>query len=94
MLKKTGTEKHRLFCNIFIIGGISIGGAEPPEPPLAVIVITFYSPSCLGQETAKGRFGLRVNDGYMATPMSERWARSTVPYGKSGPGYCITFIKR
>ena len=25
-----------------------------------VIVITFYSPSCLGQETAKGRFGLRV----------------------------------
>ena len=26
-----------------------------------VIVITFYSPSCLGQETAKGPFGLRVN---------------------------------
>ena len=25
-----------------------------------VIVITFYSPSCLGQETAKGSFGLRV----------------------------------
>ena len=25
-----------------------------------VIVITFYSPSCLGQETAKGPFGLRV----------------------------------
>ena len=25
-----------------------------------VIVITFYSPSCLGQETAKGLFGLRV----------------------------------
>ena len=24
------------------------------------IVITFYSPSCLGQETAKGPFGLRV----------------------------------
>ena len=23
-----------------------------------VIVITFYSPSCLGQETAKGSFGL------------------------------------
>ena len=23
-------------------------------------VITFYSPSCLGQETAKGPFGLRV----------------------------------
>ena len=25
-----------------------------------VIVITFYSPSCLGQETVKGPFGLRV----------------------------------
>ena len=25
-----------------------------------IIVITFYSPSCLGQETAKGPFGLRV----------------------------------
>ena len=25
-----------------------------------VIVITFYSPSCLGQETAKGPFGLQV----------------------------------
>ena len=25
-----------------------------------VIVITFYSPSCLGQEIAKGPFGLRV----------------------------------
>ena len=25
-----------------------------------VIVITFYSPSCLGQETAKGPFGFRV----------------------------------
>ena len=25
-----------------------------------VIVITFYSPSCLGQETAKGPSGLRV----------------------------------
>ena len=25
-----------------------------------VIVITFYSRSCLGQETAKGPFGLRV----------------------------------
>ena len=26
-----------------------------------VTVITFYSPSCLGQETAKGPFGLRVS---------------------------------
>ena len=28
--------------------------------PVIVIVITLYSPSCLGQETAKGPFGLRV----------------------------------
>ena len=27
---------------------------------LHVIVITFYSPSCLGHETAKGPFGLQV----------------------------------
>ena len=27
---------------------------------VAQIVITFYSPSCLGKETAKGPFGLRV----------------------------------
>ena len=26
----------------------------------SAIAITFYSPSCLGQETAKGPFGLRV----------------------------------
>ena len=25
--------------------------------------------------------------------LSERVAPGTVPYGKSGPGYCITFIK-
>ena len=25
---------------------------------------------------------------------SERGASGTVPYGKSGPGYCITFIQR
>ena len=25
-----------------------------------VVLITFYSPSCLGQETAKGPYGLRV----------------------------------
>ena len=28
---------------------------------LQEIVITFYLPSCLGQQTAKGRFGFRVN---------------------------------
>ena len=27
---------------------------------IGLIVITFYSPSCLGLETAKGPFGLRV----------------------------------
>ena len=34
-----------------------------------VIVITFYSPSCLGQETAKGPFGLRVKlpPGHLST---------------------------
>ena len=34
---------------------LSIGGDI-----VIVIVITFYLPSCLGQETAKGPFGLRV----------------------------------
>ena len=27
----------------------------------------------------------------LATPMSERLVPATVPHGKSGPGYCITF---
>ena len=31
-----------------------------PYHALLVSVITFYLPSCLGQETAKGPFGLRV----------------------------------
>ena len=30
----------------------------------------------------------------LATLVFERWAPGTVPYGKSGPGYCITFIER
>ena len=32
MLKNTETEKHRLFCHIFIVGVILIGegGAGPP----------------------------------------------------------------
>ena len=33
MLKETETEKASLFCHIFIIGGISIGGACPLPPP-------------------------------------------------------------
>ena len=32
----------------------------PLAQPIFVIVITFYSPSCLGQETWKGSFGLGV----------------------------------
>ena len=35
-------------------------GQTLSRPAVIVIVITFYSPSCLGQETAKGPFGLRV----------------------------------
>ena len=36
---------------------------------IILIVITFYSPSCLGQETAKGPFGLRVKlpPGHLST---------------------------
>ena len=30
MLKKTKNEKTRLFCQIFVIGGISIEGARAP----------------------------------------------------------------
>ena len=29
----------------------------------------------------------------LATPMSERWAPGTAPYGKTDRDYCITFIK-
>ena len=48
---------------------LKIEGWAPQVPPSegveksgtsSVIVITFYSPSCLGLETAKGPFGLRV----------------------------------
>ena len=31
-----------------------------PTAVNVVIVITFYSPSCLGQKTAKGPFGLPI----------------------------------
>ena len=64
MLKKTETEKHRLFVTFLLLVSFQLGGggSGPPGIPLA-------------------------------TPMFERWGRSTVPYGKSGRGYCITFIK-
>ena len=40
-----------------------------------VVVIRFYSPSCLGQETAKGPFGLRVK----LPPVNHtRWRLHTV----------------
>ena len=35
-------------------------GSNPTINDRAVTVIAFYSPSCLGQETAKGPFGLLV----------------------------------
>ena len=34
MLKETENKDTRIFCHIFIISGISIGGGPgPPEPP-------------------------------------------------------------
>ena len=34
MLKETKTKKNnKIFCHIFIIGGISFGGPGPPGPP-------------------------------------------------------------
>ena len=44
LLRKAVVSVRNCNCNFFFF----------------VIVITFYSPSCLGQETAKGPFGLRV----------------------------------
>ena len=35
MLKETGTEKHRLFCHIFINGVILIGGGSTSPPGYA-----------------------------------------------------------
>ena len=40
------------------------------------IVITFYSPTCLGPETAKGPFGLRVK---LPPVYHTRWRLHTVP---------------
>ena len=51
LLPTTILEIHDLimtFLTLFIIAYV------------IAIVITFYSPSCLGQETAKGPCGLRV----------------------------------
>ena len=46
MLKKTETEEtvSSLFCDIFIIGSISIGGggAELPGPPSGYVYATQY----------------------------------------------------
>ena len=35
MLKETENEEIRLFCHIFIFGGISIGGTGAPAPGYA-----------------------------------------------------------
>ena len=62
-LQKIGLKstKNMRFCILHKPMG---GARAPPPPPLAtlltVVVITFYSPSCLGQETAKRPYGLRV----------------------------------
>ena len=34
MLKEIETEEIRVFCHIFVIDDISIGGPGPPAPPL------------------------------------------------------------
>ena len=40
MLKETENEETRIFCKIFVIGGISIEGAEAPwATPLATPMI-------------------------------------------------------
>ena len=55
-----------LFQNLCLLIGTMLGLVMAcidkmlPTPALIVIVITFYSPSCLGQEIAKGPFGLQV----------------------------------
>ena len=41
MLKETEAEETRIFCHMFIIGGISIGeGAGPAAPPWLTPMIT------------------------------------------------------
>ena len=46
-----------LTCNLMCDG---FDENELPLVNIGLILITFYSPSCLGQETAKGPFGLRL----------------------------------
>ena len=49
-------SKQQVSTKLFTTNRNCVGNAMG----IIVIVITFYSPSCLGQETAKGSFGLRV----------------------------------
>ena len=57
------------FCILIFFKIIEFELSEPGPP---VIVIAFYSPSCLGQETVKGHFGLRVK-----LPPAHRWGLHT-----------------
>ena len=44
MLKETETEKTRLFCLTFLIGGISSGGkASPLSPPSNPLATTMHA---------------------------------------------------
>ena len=45
-----------------------------------VIVITFYSPSCLGQETAKGPFRSSSQAATCPPVYHTRWRLHTVPF--------------
>ena len=46
-----------------------------------VIAVTFYSPNCLCEETAKGPFGVRVKllPAHLSTTHGGRWRLHTVP---------------
>ena len=46
---------------------------------LIIIVISFYSPSCIGQETAKGPFGLPVMAAICPPVYHIWWRLHTVP---------------
>ena len=52
---------------------------EHQNKTVYVILITFYSPSCLGQETAKETFGLRVKLPPAHPVYHTRWRLHTVP---------------
>ena len=55
---------------------VQLSKAYVPSKMSPVIVITFFSPSCLGQETAKGPIGLRVK---LQSVYHTRWSLCAVP---------------